>query len=175
MSQGGLPDREFYKHVVFAPGLDTGYAATTYPGITEAVEFAKNASLAEEWVGKTSRAIEVAAGILAGLCIENKCDARSINHKDVQRIIKSCPGELSSEKPDGLGIRHHIVKTQTEKTHQRNAILYLKLTLIVREVVPGIKNHDILDNLHHYHDQLTSLLTERFGITGKTFSQSHFT
>ena len=65
MSQGGLPDREFYKHVVFAPGLDTGYAATTYPGITEAVEFAKNASLAEEWVGKTSRAIEVAAGILA--------------------------------------------------------------------------------------------------------------
>ena len=23
-SQGGLPNREFYKHVVFAPGLDTG-------------------------------------------------------------------------------------------------------------------------------------------------------
>ena len=65
VSQGGLPDREFYKHVVFAPGLDTGYAATTYPGITEAVEFGKNATLAEEWVGRTSRAIEVAAGILA--------------------------------------------------------------------------------------------------------------
>jgi N-acetylated-alpha-linked acidic dipeptidase len=24
VSQGGLPDREFYKHVVTAPGLDTG-------------------------------------------------------------------------------------------------------------------------------------------------------
>lgn len=24
VSQGGLPGREFYKHVVFAPGLDTG-------------------------------------------------------------------------------------------------------------------------------------------------------
>ena len=24
VSQGGLPDREFYKHVVLAPGLDTG-------------------------------------------------------------------------------------------------------------------------------------------------------
>ena len=23
-SQGGLPGREFYKHVVFAPGIDTG-------------------------------------------------------------------------------------------------------------------------------------------------------
>jgi N-acetylated-alpha-linked acidic dipeptidase len=64
VSQGGLPDREFYKHVVFAPGRDTGYAATTYPGITEAVEFAKNSTLAEIWVGKTSRAIEVAAAIL---------------------------------------------------------------------------------------------------------------
>ena len=36
-----------------------------------------------------------------------------------------------------------IVKTQTEKTHKRNAILYLKLKLIVREVVQGIKNHDL--------------------------------
>ena len=26
-SQGGLPNREFYQHVVFAPGLDTGNRA----------------------------------------------------------------------------------------------------------------------------------------------------
>lgn len=24
VSQGGLPNREFYKHLIFAPGLDTG-------------------------------------------------------------------------------------------------------------------------------------------------------
>lgn len=24
VSQGGLPGREFYKHTIFAPGLDTG-------------------------------------------------------------------------------------------------------------------------------------------------------
>lgn len=24
VSQGGLPDREFYQHLIFAPGLDTG-------------------------------------------------------------------------------------------------------------------------------------------------------
>ena len=63
VSQGGLPTREFYKHVVFAPGLDTGYAPTTWPGITEAVE-AGNFTLAEEWVGKSSRAVEAAARVL---------------------------------------------------------------------------------------------------------------
>ena len=29
VSQGGLPDREFYKHVVAAPGLDTGKLSLT--------------------------------------------------------------------------------------------------------------------------------------------------
>ncbi|KAK2805671.1 hypothetical protein FQN51_009174 [Onygenales sp. PD_10] len=63
VSQGGLTDREYYKNVIFAPGLDTGYAPTTFPGITEAVQ-AGNQSLAEEWVERTSNAIYVAAGIL---------------------------------------------------------------------------------------------------------------
>ncbi|EEH17369.1 hypothetical protein PABG_07365 [Paracoccidioides brasiliensis Pb03] len=64
VSQGGLPDREFFKHTVFAPGLDTGYAPTTFPGITEAVQ-AGNQKVAEEWVKKTSNAIRVAASVLA--------------------------------------------------------------------------------------------------------------
>ncbi|PGG98859.1 hypothetical protein AJ80_09455 [Polytolypa hystricis UAMH7299] len=65
VSQGGLPDREFYKHVLFAPGLDTGYAPVTFPGITEAIIYNMSRSIAEEWVEKTSNAILVAAGILA--------------------------------------------------------------------------------------------------------------
>jgi N-acetylated-alpha-linked acidic dipeptidase len=28
----GLPQREFFRHVVFAPGRDTGYAPVTFPG-----------------------------------------------------------------------------------------------------------------------------------------------
>ncbi|SPO06042.1 related to glutamate carboxypeptidase II [Cephalotrichum gorgonifer] len=66
ISQGGLPDREFYKHVVNAPGLDTGYGAVTFPGITEGVQYAENGNfeLAQEWVGKTARGIVVAANIL---------------------------------------------------------------------------------------------------------------
>ncbi|KAI1384984.1 glutamate carboxypeptidase [Hypoxylon trugodes] len=62
-SQGGLPNREFYKHLIFAPGLDTGYAATTFPGITEAVEV-KNVSLAAQFVQRTADAILVAANII---------------------------------------------------------------------------------------------------------------
>jgi len=63
-SQGGLPTREFYQHTIFAPGRDTGYAPVTYPGITESITFDRNATLAQEWVGRTSRAIGVAASIL---------------------------------------------------------------------------------------------------------------
>lgn len=65
VSQGGLPNREFYKNVVFAPGLDTGYAPVTFGGVTEAITFYRNVTMAQEWVGKTSAAIEAAAAILS--------------------------------------------------------------------------------------------------------------
>jgi len=63
VSQGGLPGREFYRHLVFAPGVDTGYAPVTYPGVTEAVA-AGNLTLAGEFVGRTAKAILAAAAIL---------------------------------------------------------------------------------------------------------------
>jgi len=63
-SQGGLPTREFYQHTIFAPGRDTGYAPVTFPGITESITFDKDVELAQEWVGRTAKAIEVAASIL---------------------------------------------------------------------------------------------------------------
>jgi N-acetylated-alpha-linked acidic dipeptidase len=64
VSQGGLPNREFYKHVVTAPGLDTGYAAVTFAGVTEGVQY-KNYDVAREWVGKVAGGILSAAEILA--------------------------------------------------------------------------------------------------------------
>ncbi|TEA10650.1 putative glutamate carboxypeptidase [Colletotrichum sidae] len=65
VSQGGLPDREFYKHVVTAPGLDTGYAAVLFPGIAEGVQYGGgNLTTAEEWVSKTARGILRAADII---------------------------------------------------------------------------------------------------------------
>jgi N-acetylated-alpha-linked acidic dipeptidase len=63
VDQGGLPTREFYKHVIFAPGLDTGYAPVTFPGVTEAV-VAGDLDVAAEWVDKSSAGILAAAEIL---------------------------------------------------------------------------------------------------------------
>ena len=63
-SQGGLPNREFFQHTIFAPGLDTGYAAVTFPGITEAITNYDDFDMAAEWVVKTSAAIRVAGNIL---------------------------------------------------------------------------------------------------------------
>ncbi|EME42303.1 hypothetical protein DOTSEDRAFT_64147 [Dothistroma septosporum NZE10] len=62
-SQGGLPGRPFYQHMIFAPGIDTGYAPVTFPGITEAVE-AGNFMLAEDYLQKTIRAIAAAGNVL---------------------------------------------------------------------------------------------------------------
>jgi len=34
----GLPGREWYRHLIYAPGLQTGYAVKTLPGVREAIE-----------------------------------------------------------------------------------------------------------------------------------------
>jgi N-acetylated-alpha-linked acidic dipeptidase len=63
ISQGGLPGREFYQNLIFAPGVDTGYAAVSFPGITETVT-AGDLNLAREYVGKTAKAVLAAADYL---------------------------------------------------------------------------------------------------------------
>jgi N-acetylated-alpha-linked acidic dipeptidase len=37
----GLPGRDWFKHILYAPGLYTGYAVRTLPGIREAIEQAR--------------------------------------------------------------------------------------------------------------------------------------
>jgi N-acetylated-alpha-linked acidic dipeptidase len=34
----GLPEREWYRHMIYAPGLHTGYGVKTLPGVREAIE-----------------------------------------------------------------------------------------------------------------------------------------
>ncbi|MBV9611486.1 MAG: M28 family peptidase [Acidobacteriaceae bacterium] len=43
----GLPNREWYKHQIYAPGFYTGYGVKTLPGIREAVD-SKNWTLAQK-------------------------------------------------------------------------------------------------------------------------------
>jgi N-acetylated-alpha-linked acidic dipeptidase len=44
----GLPDRPWYRHVIYAPGLYTGYGVKTIPGVREAVDAANYARAAEQ-------------------------------------------------------------------------------------------------------------------------------
>jgi N-acetylated-alpha-linked acidic dipeptidase len=45
ISEGGIKDREWYKHLGVAPGKWLGYGATTLPGLTEAITLEKNVTL----------------------------------------------------------------------------------------------------------------------------------
>lgn len=38
LTPNGLPGREWYKHLIYAPGLLTGYGVKTLPGVREAIE-----------------------------------------------------------------------------------------------------------------------------------------
>ncbi|CAI7575756.1 unnamed protein product [Penicillium bialowiezense] len=59
--QPGLDGRTWFKHVVFAPGIWTGYSGATYPGIVESLEAAdvenakKWSSIIQERIGAATK------------------------------------------------------------------------------------------------------------------------
>lgn len=55
----GLDGRNWFKHVVFAPGLWTGYAGATWPGLVESVQDGDRKRL-NRWVGIGVRAVHKA-------------------------------------------------------------------------------------------------------------------
>jgi N-acetylated-alpha-linked acidic dipeptidase len=56
-SDAGLPGRSWYRHLIYAPGLFTGYAAKTMPGVREAIE-QRRWDEALQYIGITARAVE---------------------------------------------------------------------------------------------------------------------
>jgi N-acetylated-alpha-linked acidic dipeptidase len=56
-SDEGLPGRAWYRHLIYAPGLYTGYGAKTLPGVREAIE-QRHWDEAVQYIGITARAIE---------------------------------------------------------------------------------------------------------------------
>jgi N-acetylated-alpha-linked acidic dipeptidase len=56
MDPHGLPGREWYQHMIYAPGLHTGYGVKTLPGIREAIE-ERRWDEAERYIGVVSRAL----------------------------------------------------------------------------------------------------------------------
>jgi N-acetylated-alpha-linked acidic dipeptidase len=61
----GLPDRPWYRHTIYAPGLYTGYGVKTIPGVREAVD-AGNFTRAAEQARVVIRALERATRTLQG-------------------------------------------------------------------------------------------------------------
>jgi N-acetylated-alpha-linked acidic dipeptidase len=59
----GLPHRPFFKHLIYAPGEYTGYAAVVIPGVNEALD-SGNVALATEQLQSLVRALNNAATIL---------------------------------------------------------------------------------------------------------------
>jgi len=50
ISEGGIKDREWYRHLGVAPGKWLGYGATTFPALTESITIEHNATQAEHEV-----------------------------------------------------------------------------------------------------------------------------
>ncbi len=53
----GLPGRPWYKHLLYAPGLLTGYGAKTLPGVREAIE-GRRWDEAITYIGRTAAALD---------------------------------------------------------------------------------------------------------------------
>ena len=59
----GLPGRPWYRHLIYAPGLLTGYGAKTLPGVREAIEGGRWAE-ARVFVGRTAAVLDAVSAKL---------------------------------------------------------------------------------------------------------------
>jgi N-acetylated-alpha-linked acidic dipeptidase len=55
--QGGLPGRPWYRHLLYAPGTETGYGVKTMPGAREGIEQGRYAE-AEREIGRIAEALQ---------------------------------------------------------------------------------------------------------------------
>jgi N-acetylated-alpha-linked acidic dipeptidase len=63
LSANGLPGRGWYRHMVYAPGLYTGYGAKTLPAVREAIEGRRWSELGDA-VASTAAALEAYRAVL---------------------------------------------------------------------------------------------------------------
>jgi len=65
----GLPNRPWFKHQIYAPGLYTGYGVKTIPGVREAIE-QKKWKEAEEQIARVAKVLEGEAGLIESAAAE---------------------------------------------------------------------------------------------------------
>jgi N-acetylated-alpha-linked acidic dipeptidase len=63
LGKDGLPNRPWFRHLIYAPGFYTGYGVKTIPGVREAIE-QKEWKLADEQIVQVSDALEHEADLL---------------------------------------------------------------------------------------------------------------
>ncbi|HEV2134748.1 MAG TPA: M28 family metallopeptidase [Terracidiphilus sp.] len=66
LDPAGLPNRPWYKHLIFAPGEYTGYSAVVIPGVNEAID-AHNRHVAAEQLAILTQALNNAARALESI------------------------------------------------------------------------------------------------------------
>jgi N-acetylated-alpha-linked acidic dipeptidase len=66
LDAAGLVHREWFKHLLYAPGFYTGYGVKTLPGVREAIEQAQYQSLPAE-IARVAKALEREAAWLDGI------------------------------------------------------------------------------------------------------------
>ena len=81
LNNDGLPGRPWYRNMIYAPGVLTGYGSKTLPGVREAIE-GRRWEEADKYTGITARAIEAyaakideATGVVSTAC--SSCSAAS--------------------------------------------------------------------------------------------------
>lgn len=63
--RAGLEHREWFKHLIYAPGFYTGYGVKTMPGIREAVEDRPDAAVAQREAARVATALQQYAAEIA--------------------------------------------------------------------------------------------------------------
>lgn len=69
LNPDGLPARPYYKHMLYAPGLYTGYQPKTVSGIRESIEL-KDYKLADNEVPRVAKAVSDEAAFVDGIAAE---------------------------------------------------------------------------------------------------------
>ncbi|HEY3687456.1 MAG TPA: M28 family peptidase [Streptosporangiaceae bacterium] len=66
LTSAGLPGRPWYRHQIYAPGLDTGYATRTLPALYDATFTDKNPAEARAYEAHLYDSLKAATNVLAG-------------------------------------------------------------------------------------------------------------
>ena len=91
----GLPARDWYRHLIYAPGTLTGYGAKTLPGVREGIE--------QNRFEEANRYIPITAAVLSAYC--DRLDRAAA-------LIKAADTQAPSARPVAFADVHAVARPQ---------------------------------------------------------------